>query len=62
MEWGAESLRMGNTLVPLALFYLVYDLCYTLFHRALHHRAVYHLVHKHHHRQKVTGERGDFNA
>jgi sterol desaturase/sphingolipid hydroxylase (fatty acid hydroxylase superfamily) len=34
---------------------------YTLFHRALHHRAVYACVHKHHHKQKAPS-RGNLDA
>jgi sterol desaturase/sphingolipid hydroxylase (fatty acid hydroxylase superfamily) len=40
-----------NTAVAFVALYVVYDLFYTLFHRFLHHRSVYWLVHKHHHRQ-----------
>jgi sterol desaturase/sphingolipid hydroxylase (fatty acid hydroxylase superfamily) len=32
-----------------------------LFHRALHHRSIYHLVHKHHHKQKAPS-RGNTDA
>ena len=34
---------------------------YTLFHRFLHHRSVYGLVHKHHHKQKAPS-RGNLDA
>jgi hypothetical protein len=40
-----------NTAGAFLALYVVYDLFYTLFHRFLHHRSVYWLVHKHHHRQ-----------
>ena len=52
---------MRNTLLPLPLFFLVYDAFYAPFHRALHHRSVYAFVHKHHHRQ-VVPTRGNTDA
>lgn len=53
MEWGWETLRLSNTLGSFVAFYVAYDLVYTLFHRALHIRAIYPWIHKHHHKQKV---------
>lgn len=61
LEWGIENIRVGNTVIPIVLFYVVYDFFYTLFHRALHLRSIYHLVHKHHHRQKAPS-RGNLDA
>ena len=46
-------MTLSNTFGSLALFYVFYDFFYTLFHRALHIRALYPLIHKHHHKQKV---------
>ena len=51
--WSIEKITISNTLFSLIAFYIFYDLIYTLFHRALHHRSVYALIHKHHHRQKA---------
>lgn len=45
----------------LPLLYVVYDLFYTVGHRALHHRSVYKYVHKHHHRQRAPS-RGNVDA
>mmetsp|Transcript_55893 Transcript_55893/g.112031 ORF Transcript_55893/g.112031 Transcript_55893/m.112031 type:complete len:180 (+) Transcript_55893:389-928(+) len=61
VAWGWDTLTVRNSLGSLLSFYVVYDLVYTLFHRALHHRAVYHLVHKHHHKQKAPS-RGNTDA
>ena len=49
--WRPEQISVWNTLLPLPLFFLVYDAFYAPFHRALHHRSIYAYVHKHHHRQ-----------
>ena len=43
------------------LLFALYDLVYSLFHRALHHQRVYRLVHKHHHRQHAPS-RGNTDA
>eukprot|EP00040_Diaphanoeca_grandis_P039802 m.260196 g.260196 ORF g.260196 m.260196 type:complete len:263 (-) comp39410_c0_seq1:39-827(-) len=54
----ASFLNVGGSLVAMFLFY---DFFYCLFHMALHHRSVYALVHKHHHRQKAPS-RGNADA
>jgi len=59
--WKPEQLSLGNTLLPLPAFFVVYDFFYAPFHRALHHRSVYAYVHKHHHRQ-VVPTRGNTDA
>lgn len=58
-ELGPLTLR--NTVIALPALYAVYDLFYSLFHRALHLRAVYPWVHKHHHRQ-LAPSRGNTDA
>lgn len=55
------GLTLSNTLVALVALYVVYDLFYTFFHRALHHPSIYAYVHKHHHRQ-VVPFRGNTDA
>merc|ERR1711865_1149417 len=59
--WRPEQITLRSTLLPLPLFFIVYDAFYTPFHRALHHRSVYAWVHKHHHRQ-VVPTRGNTDA
>jgi len=59
--WPLEKVSVANTLLPLPLFFIVYDFFYAPFHRALHHRSVYAYVHKHHHRQ-VVPTRGNTDA
>jgi sterol desaturase/sphingolipid hydroxylase (fatty acid hydroxylase superfamily) len=53
ITWGWHNVNVFNTLGSLIAFYIFYDFFYTLFHRALHIRSVYPLIHKHHHRQKA---------
>jgi len=43
------------------LLFLIYDLFYVMFHRALHIRAIYPYIHKHHHRQ-VSPFRGTYDG
>lgn len=56
-----EKMDVYNTALALPALFVVYDLFYQAFHRALHHRSVYALVHKHHHRQKAPS-RGSSDA
>ena len=46
-------MTLWNTLLPIPLLFLVYDLVYTLLHGMLHVPAIYSMVHKHHHQQKA---------
>eukprot|EP00299_Pterocystis_sp_00344_P013115 c6390_g1_i1.p1 GENE.c6390_g1_i1~~c6390_g1_i1.p1 ORF type:complete len:234 (+),score=33.02 c6390_g1_i1:52-753(+) len=64
IKWELDQLTFGNTIGALVLFFVLYDFIYTLFHRSLHHRAIYHLIHKHHHRQAVParGHEDAFNT
>mmetsp|Transcript_17898 Transcript_17898/g.22050 ORF Transcript_17898/g.22050 Transcript_17898/m.22050 type:complete len:264 (-) Transcript_17898:878-1669(-) len=59
--WGLENLTIWNTIVGYVAFFVVYDFFYSLFHRALHHRSIYGLIHKHHHRQ-CAPSRGNVDA
>lgn len=59
--WAPDKATLLNTVAALPLLYIVYDLPYTLFHRALHHRSVYAYVHKHHHRNNAPF-RGNLDA
>jgi sterol desaturase/sphingolipid hydroxylase (fatty acid hydroxylase superfamily) len=61
VPWSLEKLTWGNTLLALIALFVVYDLPYTLFHRILHLRSLYALVHKHHHRQ-MAPFRGQIDA
>jgi len=45
----------------LAQLFVIYDLFYSRFHHLLHWRAIYGLVHKHHHKQKAPS-RGNYDA
>jgi sterol desaturase/sphingolipid hydroxylase (fatty acid hydroxylase superfamily) len=48
----SQSLQT-NVLLPLPVIFIVYDFFYTVMHWALHIKAVYGLIHKHHHQQKA---------
>ena len=51
--WKLEEMTFFNTVLAVPLFFLAYDSVYSLFHRALHHRSIYGLIHKHHHKQRA---------
>ena len=55
------SMTLSNSVAPIPVMFLVYDAFYQPFHRILHIPALYPLVHKHHHRQKVP-TRGNLDA
>jgi len=59
--WRLEDVSVMNTLGSLVAFYLFYDIWYMTFHRILHIRALYPLIHKHHHRQKAPS-RGNIDG
>lgn len=59
--WALQDMTLFNTLAALPLLFITYDLIYCLFHRALHIRGLYGLVHKHHHKQNVP-TRGNVDA
>ncbi len=61
IKWKHDELSIYNTLVALIGFYIVYDFFYMTFHRILHWRSLYSLIHKHHHRQKAPS-RGNLDA
>lgn len=61
IKTSLQDVTFTNTAGAFLALYVVYDLFYTLFHRFLHHRSVYWLVHKHHHRQHAP-TRGNTDA
>jgi sterol desaturase/sphingolipid hydroxylase (fatty acid hydroxylase superfamily) len=61
VKWSLEEATVFNTLGSLVAFYLFYDFFYMNFHRILHFRSLYGLIHKHHHRQKAPS-RGNLDA
>jgi len=61
IKYGLNTMTFFNTILAIPCFYLVYDFFYTLFHRVLHIRSFYGLVHKHHHRQTAPS-RGFLDA
>lgn len=61
VRWQWADVSVWNTAVALVALYVLYDLGYAIFHRTLHLRSVYALVHKHHHRQTAPF-RGNVDA
>ena len=61
IKWEHSDATIMNTIGSLVLFYLFYDLFYMSFHRLLHIRSLYGIIHKHHHRQKAPS-RGNLDA
>jgi sterol desaturase/sphingolipid hydroxylase (fatty acid hydroxylase superfamily) len=51
--WDLANLRFANTVAPLLALFIVYDFFYTILHWALHIKAIYGYIHKHHHHQKA---------
>jgi sterol desaturase/sphingolipid hydroxylase (fatty acid hydroxylase superfamily) len=49
----AFLVQQMNTVLPLPVLYIVFDLFYTVIHWALHIKAIYGYIHKHHHHQKA---------
>jgi len=61
VPWELDELTLSNTLLPIPLLFIVYDLFYSLFHRFLHIKQMYVHIHKHHHHQKAPS-RGNLDA
>ena len=55
--WAPAELTLLNTVVAFFVYFILYDLMYYIFHRALHHDSIYRFIHKHHH-QQFTPSRG----
>lgn len=51
--WMPAELSVKNVLLPLPVMFLVFDFFYTSLHWALHIKAIYGYIHKHHHTQKA---------
>ncbi|KAG8468850.1 hypothetical protein KFE25_007368 [Diacronema lutheri] len=61
MRWELAELSPISALASLIAMFVAYDSAYCLWHRLLHMRGLYALVHKHHHRQTVP-TRGLYDA
>lgn len=59
--WHLSDINVKNTVFALLALYVTYDFFYYWLHRGLHHRSVYALIHKHHHRQ-MAPSRGNLDA
>jgi len=54
-----ENFSLKTIILPLPALYFVYDFFYTILHWFLHIKAVYPLIHKHHHHQKAPSRATD---
>jgi sterol desaturase/sphingolipid hydroxylase (fatty acid hydroxylase superfamily) len=46
-------MTISNTILPIPILFLLFDITYTTFHWMLHWQALYPYIHKHHHIQKA---------
>ncbi|CAB9504525.1 Methylsterol monooxygenase 1 [Seminavis robusta] len=51
--WDLDNITLYNSVIPVPVLIIVYDFFYTILHWALHIKAIYGYIHKHHHRQKA---------
>ena len=51
--WDLSQASLRTIVLPLPIIYIVFDFFYTTLHWALHIKAIYSYVHKHHHIQKA---------
>ena len=51
--WDPRKMNATNVLLPIPIIFVIYDFFYTLLHWALHIKAIYGYIHKHHHHQKA---------
>ncbi|CAB9519468.1 Methylsterol monooxygenase [Seminavis robusta] len=61
MLWEMKDASPISVLLPMPLYFIIYDFFYTTIHMLLHLKGVYAYVHKHHHRQKAPS-RGSEDA
>mmetsp|Transcript_13529 Transcript_13529/g.29388 ORF Transcript_13529/g.29388 Transcript_13529/m.29388 type:complete len:376 (-) Transcript_13529:213-1340(-) len=51
--WDVKRLSVTNVILPIPCIFVIYDFFYTILHWALHIKAIYGFIHKHHHHQKA---------
>jgi sterol desaturase/sphingolipid hydroxylase (fatty acid hydroxylase superfamily) len=59
VSWNVQDASLKSILLPLPVIFIVYDFFYTILHWFLHIKAVYPLIHKHHHHQKAPSRATD---
>lgn len=57
--WSLQDASFQTILLPLPAIFIIYDFFYTILHWFLHIKAVYPLIHKHHHHQKAPSRATD---
>lgn len=53
MLWEVKDISLQNVLLPLPLYFFIYDFFYATTHMTLHVKGIYAYIHKHHHRQQA---------
>jgi sterol desaturase/sphingolipid hydroxylase (fatty acid hydroxylase superfamily) len=51
--WSLQEMTWKTVLLPIPVLFIVFDFFYTTMHWALHIKAIYGFIHKHHHTQKA---------
>ena len=59
VKWDMMHCSIVNTVLPVPLLFLLYDMIYQPFHRLLHWPPLYPYIHKHHHRQMIPTRGND---
>ena len=57
--WSLDDLSFKTVLLPLPIIFIIFDFFYTALHWALHIKAIYGWIHKHHHIQKAPSRGTD---
>jgi sterol desaturase/sphingolipid hydroxylase (fatty acid hydroxylase superfamily) len=57
--WTIPDATVLTVLLPLPILFIIYDFFYTILHWFLHIKAIYPLIHKHHHHQKAPSRATD---
>ena len=61
IQWtfNEDTSILQTVLLPLPVLFIVYDFFYTILHWFLHIKAIYPVIHKHHHHQKAPSRATD---
>jgi sterol desaturase/sphingolipid hydroxylase (fatty acid hydroxylase superfamily) len=51
--WNPQKITIWNSLIPLPVLFIIFDLFYSILHWLLHLQVLYPYIHKHHHQQKA---------
>jgi len=57
--WSIQEVSWKNVVLPIPIFFIVFDFFYTTLHWFLHIKSMYGFIHKHHHTQKAPSRAND---